>query len=155
MADAWLVYNIVSMNVLRVSWKKIETDENIGCFKISKDIALNFLTGKENLNSYSVLHNNGSPILEKISIKKLDYFTFWDLKSIDDIKNFKFVFLYNTIHITSDLPLHNYVLYASLKNSPSWLIKEWHLENENISNNSVNLNFANPTLYSYFLRKIK
>lgn len=155
MTDAWLVYNIDSMNILHVSWKKIETDKNIGCFKISNDIAINFLTGKEQLNSYSVLDNNGVITLEKKSIKTLDYSTFWNLKSIDDIKNFKFLFVRNTIQITADVSLNNYVLYASLKNNPSWLIQEWYLERENISNNSVQLSCPNPTAYSYFLRKIK
>ena len=151
MSNAYVIFDSVTMKPISISW--VRSTENF--VEIAKDLAVNFLTGNEKLNEYIILDDENGPNLIKHQIRSTEYQKFSNLKSINEpIANFDIQIFDNSIEIKITPSKYNYILYACVKNDPSWLIKNWSLSYESIEKDIVQLFFPNAANYTYFVRLI-
>jgi hypothetical protein len=150
MSNAYVEFDQSSMLPLKISWNK--TTDNL--VEISKDFAIAFLTGKEKLTDYFIVEKNKVKSLVKKDKEYTAHKNFSILLSINDkIENFYIKILEHNIEIKLDELQHNYILYACLKNEPSWLLKTWNLGDELTDNGYIKIFFKNADNYSYLVKK--
>ena len=154
MSKTYVLYDQHSMKVLGLERKQPEIDSDIMSFEIDDTTANSFLLGAIKLQDYVIAIVDDIPTLEKKVFKNNFAVSFWNLKCVDGEENFNFVINDNVIEIHSVKPIDNYILYASVKNDPSWLLYTWHFEADEIEG-SLTLHVENASNYSYSLRKIK
>ena len=151
MSSAYIEYDSMSEKLLKVSWTKTSTY----VVEISKELAIDFLEGKEKINEYSIHTDNGIKSLVKRKTVKAEHFRFSNLLSIyDNIPDFEIKIHDHVIEIKVHDSKNNYILYACVKDDPSWLIKIWNLSEELDHNNTIKIFFKNASNYTYFIRKI-
>jgi hypothetical protein len=151
MSNAYVIFDSETMKPVSISWVKSANN----FIEISKDFATDFLLGKEKLSEYMILETVDGKSLNKHQIRPTEYQKFSNLKSIcDTVDNFDVKICDNFIEIKISPSNYNYILYACLKNDPSWLIKHWTFSYESMENDTVQLFLPNAANYTYFVRLI-
>jgi hypothetical protein len=143
MDKAWIIYNPEDGQLISI--KRSAGSEN--SIEIPGKDAVEFLSGTKRLSDYEVID-------KKLCFKKTESDQvpiFWNLISRDGW-HLQILTDGETIKIYTKTPLEYVMLYASIKNNPTWLINTWDLGNYEIQDNAITINFINSDKYSYYIR---
>lgn len=146
--SAWLEYDSNTGHLLGIHWSQPSGSS----IQISEDEAKEFMFGQKSMIEHRIGNIEVEPILEKLK-HEVSAPEFWSLYTLDnapssieiDIKENEIL-----VHIPNGLP-SMCMLFATLKNDPTWLIKSWKLYDIVPTNNVIRLYFENATQYSMYV----
>ena len=144
MSKAWVSYDVDTKELSGVFWEEPE----VNCVAISVDLAESFILGDEKLHSYRI---NKTGELEKKASENILPTSFWSLQILDGrdsgieikIKN-------NKIFVIGVVGQQNIMIFATIKNDPSWLIESWNLNGRPDEAGLIIIDFINAENYSYY-----
>lgn len=151
MTSAWAKYDQQSGEILSILWIKEDGPDVI---EVERSLAEKFILGEIRLFEYHVKVDQEVRTLEKIAVEKPPV-RYSSLKSIENSKKWSLSISKKSVTITIDTALSKpFILYATMKDDPSWLVKSWNISPSMVKNNKVNLKFADAQNYSYYMRSI-
>ena len=147
MAKAWIEYDDAGQPTA-VKWnssggRKIE---------ITTEMAGSFMDGSEDIHLYHVEESDGTMILKKRDDQQKEPVKFWSLDTLgeSDGISMSLVDKYGmTITLNGDRSL--FILYATIKNDPSWLVRSWNLTKIAPSGGSVRIDWADADKHSFYV----
>lgn len=148
---AYMSYDSLSGDILSIAWNQ-PADSFI---EIDKSIAEDFMTGKEKMHEYFVPINQ--KILKKKEFQQRIPKSFWSLKILDGSdSNMKIQSSFDCVRITLDAASYkNLMLFATIKNDPSWLISSWDLSDFKEIEGIITIKIVEAEKYSYYIGKIR
>jgi hypothetical protein len=151
MTIAWAKYDQQSGTILSISWIKEDGSDLI---EVEHSLAEKFILGEIRLFEYQVKVDQGVGRLEKIKVEKPPA-RYSSLKAINESTKYSLSISKKSITIKmQNAPRKDIILYATMKDDPSWLVKSWNISPSMVKNNKVNLKFADAQNYSYYMRSI-
>jgi len=127
MNNAWLEYDTETGAIKRVSWKELASKTVV----ISQLLAEDFVDGKEKFNEWTVVIDDTAATLTKITKQDtnrqtLQFYNFQDLSTATDdcpirINN-------DIVEVFPRAATLGKMLYMTIKNDPSWLVKSWNIK---------------------------
>jgi hypothetical protein len=147
MASAWLEYDDVGQPTI-VRWSSGGGRE----IEITKEMAGSFMDGSENMHLYHVEEVDGSMLLKKKDVPVKEPARFWSLDALDESGGASMLSVDKEgMTITIDGNRSSSILYATIKNDPSWLIKSWNLTNMAQTGNTIRINWADADKHSFYI----
>ena len=145
---AWLEYDLETLVIKKVSWKK----SNIVSIEIDDNLAEDFILGNKSLESYCIVIDADKTVLSlkpttNIRISNASQLSYLDSNN----QSAKISIIDNSIKIYNIPDLQN-TLFLTKKDDPSWLVTSIDLSLLKIQNNGiVEIAVINAPTYSYFL----
>jgi hypothetical protein len=149
MDEAWVCYFPDNGKISAIGWEK-PTGPSIA---IPAEMAIKFMSGETRKSSYRVVDRGDGPVLELIQ-SNTAISTFWSLTSIDDEDSGVGVQV-SRDGIEVMIPEgsgHACLIFATLKNDPSWLIDTWDLRRFRETNGVINIPYPNADQFSIYIR---
>lgn len=154
MSEAWLLFNSINGELLEISWNK--PDDNKSYISISKEIAGDFILGKNKLHDYII----SSDELQRRPILKTIPISFWTLQELTGKNSDIDIGIYNNqIFVSGTIDKQTITIFATLKNNPSWLITSWILNVNRcdkmmkFESGMFKISFKDAINYSYYIGK--
>jgi hypothetical protein len=148
---AWLSYDSLSGRPMSVSWEKMKES----CVEITTELAESFMLGTSHIHDYSVDISNKT-LVKRIPEKRLPR-VFWSLKILDGSDSgLNITAELNKVYITlKDVSNLNLMLFATIKNDPSWLINSWDLNDYKVVDGMITVWIKDATDFSYYIGKTR
>lgn len=151
MDEAWICYFPDSGKISSIGWKKPPGPS----ITVSAEMASKFMCGEMRKSSYRVIDRGNGPVLEVIQPSS-DISKFWSLTSIDEEESGMGVLVSEEgIEVmTPDGSDRACLLFATLKNDPSWLIDTWDLRKFDVIDGVIKIPYQNADQFSVYMRTI-
>lgn len=148
---AYISYDSLTGDMLSIAWNR-PIDSFI---EVDTDIAEGFMIGKMKMHEYFV--HLTQKVLKKKEIKQRISKSFWSLKLSDtNIDGMKVLPIGNEVKIVlNGASSNNLMLFATIKNDPSWLIQSWDLADYDEVDETISINFLDSEKYSYYIGKMR
>lgn len=150
MTEAWASYDEVTGTILAISWKKPANR----CVAIDPSIAERVMAGVETMSAYLVDVAADTHEIAKKETPTSVHSTFWRL-SIMDLSGIEILVDdgYGGLIINiADDRRDNFILFATLKNDPSWLVNSWKSTDLRWKGTRAFIKLDCPEKYSFYAR---
>ena len=150
MNKAWIVYSPDSLTIQEIVWKQPANN----FIEVTKDVAIDFLTGKNSLLSMVIEKNSvGQYQLSKVK-SVVQSSKFWRLSTLDDA-GINAVVDDIGLKISLDTKQKDsLMIFCTLKSSPSWLIKSWKVSDFTPQGSYIFIPWKSAKKYSYFIGEV-
>lgn len=120
---AYLTYDAITLALTGVQW----TGVTESAIEVTKEEALEFITGNKSLIDYQVILTSDGPKLARIEMG-VPVSVFWTLCPILQMEGMDISIGKNHVSVKPKKPLLNpSTLFATLKDDPTWLVNSWDL----------------------------
>ena len=147
MPTAWIEYDDAG-RPLAVRWASSGGLE----IEITREMAGSFMDGRENIHLYHVEESDEMMVLKKKDDHPREPAKFWSLEVLDDSSSMSILTVDTdgmTIAVDGNRP--STVLYATIKNDPSWLVRSWDLTKMPPSNGTIRINWGEADKHSFYI----
>lgn len=151
MDEAWVCYYPDSGKIASIGWERSDGPS----VAVPVEMAAKLMSGEIRKSSYRVVNRGDGPMLELFqpitSMPK-----FWSLMTIDEEESNMEVRI-TDVGIEVRIPdstIRSCLIFATLKNDPSWLIETWDLRDFKMDNGMIKIPYPDADQYSVYIRKI-
>ena len=152
MTEAWASYDPVTGEIISIAWSKLADQ----CVLIDVAIAEKVMMGAEHMTDYAVDVSTEVHALVKKEAPARGQSSFWRL-SIIDASGIEILIDSESNGVLVNTPADwssEFMLFATIKNDPSWLINSWSSTKLRWRGHRAFVSLPNPEKYSFYLRAI-
>jgi hypothetical protein len=146
MSNAYVDYDPTTGKIKKIVWKEIDRET----LSISSQLAEDFMHGKEKFIDWRVDIIEGQPVLFK-KTNQMPCKQFSQLINLEKDKTSELKYNTDIVEFSIKYAKDATVLYITLKNDPSWLIKTIPLDTLMRRDGKYFLPLSSANTYSYFL----